>query len=122
MSDDAHQSTFGLIYFIVWATLATGTIILYRGHRDAEFRIRWHARISLISGLTVLAFMFLIFPSWGMLVFICGFGGLIIYLSISKTTICKNCGKIIQPIGLFDRAKHCPHCGGETARSKIFNA
>ena len=113
---------FLIAYFVVWAAIAVGIFFLYRVRRDAEFRIRWHARISLIATATILVFMFLAIPSWVTLFFIGGFGGLIIYLNLTKTTICKSCGRIVQPIGLFHRAQHCPHCGGETVCSKIFDA
>jgi len=110
------------VYFIVWVVLAIGSLILYRVRRDAEFRIRWHAKISLAVGIIIGAFMFLAVPSWTSLFFIGGFGGLIVYLSVTKTTICKSCGRIIQPIHLVQRARHCPHCGGETVCSKILDA
>jgi hypothetical protein len=113
---------FVIVYFIVWAVLAVGWLILYRVRRDVEFRIRWHAKISLAAGIMVLAFMFFAFPSWQSLLFIGGFGGLIIFLNLTKTTICKSCGRIVQSVDLVQCARHCPHCGGETVRSKIFAA
>jgi hypothetical protein len=115
-----NASPFATVYFIVWAALAIGMTILYRVRRDAGFRIRWHARICLITSLIIFVFMFMLYPSWASVLFIGVFGGLITYLNITKTTICKSCGKIIQGIGLIHRAKHCPHCGGETVCSKIF--
>jgi len=113
------ESPFVIVYFIVWTVLAVGSLILYRIRRDAEFRVRWHARISLAAGILILAFMFLAVPSWQSFLFVAGFGGLIVYLSVTRTTICKNCGRIIQPINLVQRAEYCPRCGGETVRSKI---
>jgi|GEM_PF-3010323 len=117
---DSNPPPFAIVYFIVWITIAIGFFILYRVRRDAAFRIRWHARITLIGSIIILAFMFLVDPSWQTLLFVAGFGGLIIYLNITKTTICKACGKIVQGTQLIYRAKHCPHCGGETVCSKIF--
>ncbi|MFA6271426.1 MAG: hypothetical protein WC657_09570 [Candidatus Paceibacterota bacterium] len=111
-----------IAYFIVWVALAIFTAIVYRIRRDAEFRIKWHARLSLSVGILILGFMFLLAPSWESLLFIGGFGGFIIFLNISMTTICKSCGRMIQAIGVIHRAKHCPHCGGETARSRILNS
>jgi len=113
---------FVALYFIVLVALAIGMFIVYRVRRDADFRIRWHARISLIVGLSIMTFMFLLSPSWVTLLFIGVFGGLIIYLDITKTTICRSCGRVIQGIALIHRAKHCPHCGGETVCSKILSA
>lgn len=108
-----------IAYFIVWTLVAIGYLILYRVRQDAAFRIRWHARITLVGTLLIGLFMFLVDPSWLTLAFLIGFGGLIVYLNIAKTTICKTCGKIVQGINLIQKAKHCPHCGGETVRSKI---
>jgi hypothetical protein len=122
MNDSAHQSAFAVVYFIVWAALAISTSILYQVRRDAAFRIRWHARISLIVGITILVFMWLISPSWFSLVIIGVPGGLIMYLILTKTTICKSCGRTVQGVRLIQRAEFCPHCGGETVCSKIFNA
>jgi hypothetical protein len=121
MPDKTFQSVAAIVYFVVWVTLAVGTTILFWVRRDPEFRIRWHAKISLVAIITILFFMFLISPSWVSLFFIGIPGGLIGYLSITKTTICKSCGKIIQPVRLFNRAQFCPYCGGETVCSKIFN-
>lgn len=111
---------FMLVYFVVWTMLAIGTAILYHVRRDAEFRIRWHAKIGLIVSILIGVFMLLAAPYWIVFLFILVFGGVITYLNISKTTICTKCGRIIQGVGLVRRAKFCPHCGGETVRSKIF--
>jgi len=122
MPDKTYQSVAAMVYFAVWVAIAIGTTILYWVRRDPEFRIRWHAKISLIVGVAICLFIFLIYPSRVSLLFIGISGGLIAYLNITKTTICKKCGKIIQGVRLIHRAKFCPHCGGETVSSKIFNA
>jgi DNA-directed RNA polymerase subunit RPC12/RpoP len=109
-----------LVYFGVWTALAVGTSILYWVRRDAEFRIRWYARIGLVTGVLIGLFMFLAAPALIVLLLMVFFGGCMIYLSISKTTICTKCGKIVQPDRLVLRVNFCPRCGGKTVCSKLF--
>jgi predicted RNA-binding Zn-ribbon protein involved in translation (DUF1610 family) len=110
------------LYFVVWVIMAISTGVIYWIRRDPAFRIKWYARISLVGSATILFFMFLVCPTVLTFLFISIFGGLIVYLSIAKTRICKSCGKIIRPLHLIHGAKFCPHCGGETESSRVFKS
>jgi hypothetical protein len=121
VTKDFASPTFIGIYFVVWTALAIGAAILFAIRRDAEFRIRWHGRIVFWISLTIGFFMFLAIPRWHTLIFILIFGGLITYLNLAMTTICRKCGRIIRAPKLIQAAKFCSHCGSETVRSKIFH-
>ena len=116
------RPTFLILYLVVFGLLAVTGLILFRINRSPEFRIRWQARIVLISSLIIMFFMMLAVRGWLALAAIIVFGGLIMHLNITKTTICRKCGKRVQGVNLIHRAKFCPECGGETVRSKIFTA
>lgn len=111
-----------IAYFVVWVLLAVTFYAVFRIHRDPEFRIRWYAKIGAGVSLVILFFMFWLVPNWQGLLLVGVAGGLIIYLNVTKTTICTRCGKIIQPVGFLQRAQCCPHCGGATVPSKLFGA
>jgi hypothetical protein len=110
-----------VIYFAIWAAMAIGggSMLL---QREPEFRIRWHARMVLLANLGIGIGMLLVFPyPFGWFMILLG-GGLITYLNISKTTICTQCGRIIQPVNLISKAQFCSRGGGKTAVSKLVRA
>jgi len=110
-----------IVYFAVWVVMAAGMAILYRVRRDAEFRIRWHARIVLVVSLVIMVFMYLAMPRLEVLLMVAVGGGLITAMNLFRTAICTKCGRIVPGSGgLMTRAKYCPSCGGATVRSKLF--
>jgi mRNA interferase MazF len=92
-----------------------------RTARDMEsVRSVWNRSMSMKRTPNTRSGLLVPYPAaWAMIV-VCG--GLITYLNIAKTTICTQCGRIIQPVRLVSKAEFCPRCGGKVRVSKLFRA
>ena len=83
------------VYFVVWAALALGLWLFFRG-RTPEFKWRWRTRASLLSNVVIgafLAVLMLLMAGWlaGSLAGFVAIG--IAYVNTARTTLCHHCGR-----------------------------
>lgn len=102
------------VYFVVWAVLGIGTILLFWG-RTPAFKKKWDGPVSTINGLIISGFLIvLLVVDETPRPFAVLFFAVMAYMwyGSSKIRICGACGKTVHPRGWWPTPKkYCPRCG-----------